>query len=134
MTYIFTALVAIEKLWIYTGEVKSAEQFLSKKEGLISNACQLLLMTIGEEVRKVDPELKAIYPDIPWSKITRLRNRIAHDYRGVNPEISFYTINHSLTELKNALIGMLDRVDFPNDKLNEILESDYYALLSYLKK
>lgn len=62
MTYIFTALVAIEKLWIYTGEVKSAEQFLSKKEGLISNACQLLLMTIGEEVRKVDPELKAIYP------------------------------------------------------------------------
>ena len=29
---------------------------------------------------------------------------------------------------------MLDRVDFPNDKLNEILESDYYALLSYLKK
>ena len=48
IAYVPTSLEAIEKIAIYTAEIRSAEEFLEKNDQLNFNAWQTLLMVIGE--------------------------------------------------------------------------------------
>jgi uncharacterized protein with HEPN domain len=91
-------------------------------------------MTIGEETGKVEEELKDEYSAIPWQNIKGMRNRIAHDYRGLDPTIPYSVIKQFMEPLRNCLILMLDKVDYSTTKLNKVLESKYYKHLQYLKK
>ena len=45
------------------------------------------LEIIGEASRQLPNEFKADYTDVPWHEIAGLRNRIVHDYMGVDLEI-----------------------------------------------
>lgn len=63
-----------------TENIDSAEDFLTKDDPMVFNACQTLLMVIGKETKKPDQELKNELPSIPWTLM-------AHDDRGVNPEV-----------------------------------------------
>lgn len=35
---------------------------------------------LGESTYKIDKEVKALYPNIPWVNIENIRHRIAHEY------------------------------------------------------
>ena len=48
------------------------------------NACIFDLSQIGELVTKIDNAVLKKYPKIEWRGIKGLRNRIVHDYDGVN--------------------------------------------------
>lgn len=134
IAFILTSLESIEKLKIYTKDVSSAEELLEKDDQLIYNACLTLLMTIGEEVNKIDTELKEEYPSIPWHNIKGMRNRIAHDYRGMDPTIPFSVIKQYLDPLKSSFISMIDKIDYPKSKLSIILKSRFYRHIRYLEE
>lgn len=87
-TYIVTILEVIEKIFIYSKDVEAAEEFYELNEQLNFNACQILLLTIGEESKKIESDLKDKYENIPWHLIAGLRNLIVHDYRSIDPNIS----------------------------------------------
>ena len=91
-------------------------------------------MTIGEEVNKIEQQLKDEYPDIPWQNIKGMRNRIAHDYRGLDPTIPFSIVKQFVDPLRDCFISMMDKIDYPAEKLNKILDSRYYKHIRYLKK
>ena len=42
---------------------------------------------IGEAVRNLPQELKVKYPEIPWEEMYRLRNRLSHEYFGIDYDI-----------------------------------------------
>jgi uncharacterized protein with HEPN domain len=42
---------------------------------------------IGEASKNVTSEIKEKYPQIPWEEMYRLRNRITHEYFGIDYEI-----------------------------------------------
>jgi uncharacterized protein with HEPN domain len=42
---------------------------------------------IGEAVNALPPELLTQFPEIPWGRITGLRNRLIHEYFWIDPEI-----------------------------------------------
>jgi uncharacterized protein with HEPN domain len=42
---------------------------------------------IGEATKNLPNDLKDKYPSIPWEEMYRLRNRISHEYFGVEYEI-----------------------------------------------
>lgn len=134
LTYVLTILEAIEKAQLYTKEVSDADEFLNFNDQLNFNACQTLLLVIGEESKKIDNNLKEEYTKIPWHLIAGLRNRIAHDYRSINPNISFDIIKNYLNPLKEILIDMLKKIDFEPSLLNKAIGSSHYRHLKYLKK
>lgn len=133
-TYILTSLEAIEKIFIYAKGCKSTDVFFQKNEQMNFNACQTLLLVIGEECKKIDKLLKAEYPNIPWHLVANLRNRIAHDYRGIDPNIAFDIIRNYLPSLKTTLVQMLDKVSFEKQLLDKVLKTPYYKHLGFLKK
>jgi len=63
-------------------------------------------MDKSQIIVKIDDGLKGEHKRIPWTEISKLRNRIAHDYRRIDPNISFDIIKNYLPELKSELLKM----------------------------
>lgn len=131
-TYIMTILESIEKVFLYTESFEDPDSFFEANEQMNFNASQILLLVIGEEVKKIDNNLKEEHKGIPWSEISKLRNRIAHDYRSIDPNISFDIIKNYLPELKLELLKMLDKVPFEIELLVKTVNSNQYRHLKYL--
>ena len=50
------------------------------------------LYNIGEQVYYLSKDLKARYPNVPWSAVSGIRHRLVHDYEGVNWSIIVETV------------------------------------------
>jgi len=62
---------------------------------------------IGEAAVKVDPVIKARYPEIPWQDMALMRNRLIHAYFDVDLDVVWETVQHDLPELKRKLEAIL---------------------------
>ena len=131
-TYILTILEAIEKIYLYTKDFKEADEFYQANDQMNFNACQILLLVIGEESKKINQDLKNEHESIPWHLIAILRNRIAHDYRSIDPNISFDIIENYLPALKDELVKMLRKVEFEKRLLIKVVNTTLYKHLKYL--
>jgi len=134
LIHILTILESIEKILIYTEDLDNVEDFFNANDQLNFNATQILLLTIGEESKKIEEDLKLKYDKIEWKLIANFRNRIAHDYRGVNPDIIFEIIIDYLPEIKSVMIEMLKLIEFNEVILIKAIESKHYKHLKYLLK
>ena len=133
LIYILTILEAIEKIFIYSSEFESADAFFQANDQLNYNASNNLLLAIGEESKKIDSQLKNEFDNIPWVQIAQFRNRLAHDYRGINPEVIYNIIQGYLPDLKGVLVQMIDKLETGTQPfLQQALFSDFYKHLAYL--
>ena len=82
-------------------------------------ACAFCLGQIGELVKKLDSETKSEYLQIPWHKIYGLRNRIFHDYEGVDFSLLWEIVKYDIPKLYNDLHDNKNTVD--NKNLSAIL-------------
>lgn len=62
-----------------------------------------LLQTIGEAAGRLTAETKQGYPDVPWAQLRGMRNRIVHDYLGIDAEIIWTVIGTNIAELRLQL-------------------------------
>jgi len=58
---------------------------------------------IGEASSKIPDEIKNKFAEIPWLKLKGIRNRIVHDYFGVDVEIIWKIIEKDLVELRHQI-------------------------------
>jgi uncharacterized protein with HEPN domain len=61
------------------------------------------LSVIGEAVKNIPVKTKSDYPLIPWEEIVGMRNKIIHEYFGVDEKILWKTVKKDLPELKKQL-------------------------------
>lgn len=74
---------------------------------VLSRAIIRSLEVIGEAARKVDPEFKAEHPEIEWRKMAGTRDRLIHDYQGVDYDIVWNIIKEKLPLLKQQVAALL---------------------------
>lgn len=91
------ALARIER---YTGGMRR-EQFLADEKTI--DAVVRNLEIIGEAVRWLPDDFKLRHVDVPWGQIAGMRNRIVHDYFGLDLEIIWQVLQTSLREFKEQL-------------------------------
>tara|TARA_Y100001933_G_scaffold173910_1_gene172337 strand:+ start:307 stop:534 length:228 start_codon:yes stop_codon:yes gene_type:complete len=58
---------------------------------------------IGEAANRIDPDFKTSNPQIEWPRIIGFRNRIIHEYFGIDYEIMWTIIDENITELIDQL-------------------------------
>jgi len=58
---------------------------------------------IGEASTQVDSELRAKYPDIPWTKMARMRDKVIHHYFGVEYDLVWAVVEQEIPKLDAAL-------------------------------
>lgn len=64
------------------------------------------LSQMGELVGKLDNTFMEAHGEIPWRAMRGLRNRIVHDYDGVNLRLVWDVIEGDLPELKTMLTSI----------------------------
>ena len=63
-----------------------------------------------------------------------MRNRLSHDYRGIDFNLVFSVAKNELGHLKQALLKMMQMISFDKGELEAALNSQFYKHLSYLRK
>ena len=66
---------------------KSVEEFVGDE--VLKRACVRAIEVIGEASKKIPDDFKALHPDIEWKKMSGMRDRLIHDYFGVDYFIVF---------------------------------------------
>ncbi|HMP28844.1 MAG TPA: DUF86 domain-containing protein [Saprospiraceae bacterium] len=134
LIYVLTILESIEKIKIYTIKFKDADEFYNSEDQLQFNAVLKLISVIGEESNKIESDFLQNNSKVNWRAIKDMRNRIVHDYRGIDQFIVFSIVKENLDAIKVELMNLFDhlKIELSNDDLNEILSSHYYRHLSYL--
>lgn len=71
-----------------------------------------LVQVIGEAARRVSVQTCRQYPTIPWSEIIGMRHKIVHDYMSVDEDVLWEVVSQDLRPLVEALIKILQPVQF----------------------
>jgi uncharacterized protein with HEPN domain len=69
------------------------------------------LSVIGEAAGRVSSELREKYPNIPWSQIMSQRNRVVHEYFGIDWALIWKTVSEDLPVLRERLTE-LQHIEF----------------------
>ena len=74
------------------------------------NAVIRSLEIIGEAAKKIPERLRKKFPDIPWKEMAGMRDKLIHEYHGVDLEIVWTVIKEELPPLKPKFEKMLEEV------------------------
>ena len=100
-------LEASESIISYTNKLTYDEFVKDRKtiDAVIRN-----FEIIGEAVKLLPKDLKDKYSEINWKRIRGFRNRIVHDYFGVDLSIVWTIIETQIIELKNNINMILSKI------------------------
>ena len=102
---------AIIKMIQYISKVKKYTNDLDydtfKNDEKTIDATVFSISQIGELVKLLEESTIEKYNGIDWRMIKGLRNRIIHDYEGINLKIVWAIIQHDLSELESQLNEIL---------------------------
>ena len=90
----------LEEISFVLNAVKEKDKDLVVNDPVLSRAIIRSLEIIGEASAKVDPDFKSIYPNVEWRKMSNTRNRLIHDYFGVDYDIVWDIIVSKLPDLE----------------------------------
>ena len=65
------------------------------------------LEVIGQAVKNLSDDSKSRQPQIPWKQIAGMRDKVIHDYFGVNLEIVWAVVERDLPQLERAVRDLL---------------------------
>ena len=91
--------------------VDNPNDFLCSPDGMLRlDAICMNLIALGEAVKGLDKqtngELFPRYPEIYWSGVMRMRDKIAHHYFEIDTDVVFRTIEEDIPQM----IGVIDRM------------------------
>lgn len=86
-------MVAIEKIQRYTAGYDK-DRFLADERTI--DAVVRNLEIVGEAVRQVSDAFKQDHVKIPWHQMAGMRNRIVHDYFGLDLDIIWHVVANDL--------------------------------------
>jgi len=69
------------------------------------------LEIIGEAVKKIPEEIRVKYPGIPWKGMAGMRDKVIHEYFGVNLKYVWETVRKRIPELKPMFEKLLENLE-----------------------
>ena len=95
--HILDAILAIDQ---FTMNVEF-EGFLENK--LLQDGVVRELEIIGEASKKLSSDFKDSHKELPWQDITGMRDKLIHEYFGVDLMVVWETVKQDLPNLKQKL-------------------------------
>ncbi|HWV49898.1 MAG TPA: HepT-like ribonuclease domain-containing protein [Microbacterium sp.] len=70
-------------------------------------AAESIIIKIGENVARLSDEVILSNPQVPWSSIKRMRDRLAHHYEATDYDAVWATLNVDLPVVRAAIAPLL---------------------------
>ncbi len=106
--------IIVEKILKYISKVldytKDTDYDTFIKNSILVEACVFNLSQIGELANKIDKEFEENTSSIPWRVLYGLRNKIVHDYEGVNLVLIWDIVKEDLPELYVQLEELYQKI------------------------
>src|SRR6266498_5482685 len=94
--------------------ISTIEEYLQSVDENQFNSTRLLqdgvirqIEIVGEAVRHISKDIRKTYPEIPWQDVAGMRDKLIHDYFGVDIEKVWLTTQEDLPGLKEQVVGIL---------------------------
>lgn len=95
---------AILKIEGYTKKVSTAS---FKKDTLRQDGVIRQIEIIGEATKRLSSRIRAENEDVPWDDIAGMRDKLIHDYFGVDIEKVWLTVQNDIPTLKKKINRIL---------------------------
>lgn len=99
---------AIEKIENY---IRGFDVTMFERDGKTYDAVVRELEIIGEATRNLEEGFKDKFPDVPWSEIVGMRNKLAHDYWEIEVEVVWNAATIEAPLLREKLQKWLGGID-----------------------
>ncbi len=104
---------------LYLGDIKNAiESIMTFTNGMTFNkfcdddrtfsAVIRKIEIIGEAAKNISSEIVESNPEIPWSVMARMRDKIIHGYFGIDAAIIWKTVQEDLPEILPLITSLCD--------------------------
>lgn len=98
--YLEDIVMAIDKIEHYVSGL-SLVAFASDPKTV--DAVVRNLEIIGEAVNQIPKSFLLKHPELPWKNMVEMRNKVIHEYFGIDEEILYQTVKEDLPKLKKQI-------------------------------
>lgn len=88
---------SLSKILKYTNGI-SYDEFVNSE--ITKDAVERNFEIIGEAVKNLSEDFRKQYPDIPFKQVAGMRDKLIHDYFGIDYEILWKTIQDKIPQFK----------------------------------
>ncbi|MEX2531826.1 MAG: DUF86 domain-containing protein [Gemmatimonadota bacterium] len=111
--------------WVYVRHIRDAARRIESyvdgvaeadffEATLVQDGVIRQLQVIGEAAKRLSSEFRSKAAQVPWSDITGMRDKLVHDYMGVDLEAVWDTAIRDVP----ALLSQLEALDWPDEGSN----------------
>jgi len=109
--YLQDILGAIDEVADFT-EGMTYDDFTTDRKTV--NAVIRSLEVLGEASKKIPEDIKEKHPEIPWKRMAAMRDKLIHEYFGVDTEIVWTVVKEELPAVRPFLL-LVEAGDEPPD-------------------
>ncbi|MBI5874432.1 MAG: DUF86 domain-containing protein [Deltaproteobacteria bacterium] len=85
------------------------DEFIEDKKTV--NAVIRSLEVLGEAAKRIPYEVRRKYPDVPWKRMAGMRDKLIHEYFGVDLEKVWLVVKEELPPLEPIIEQILKETD-----------------------
>jgi uncharacterized protein with HEPN domain len=82
---------------------------------MVQDAVVRNLEIVGEAAKRVSPDLRKQAPGVPWREMAGMRDKLVHDYFGVDLDLVWDVVAAELPAARTRIVQLLDGLEVGED-------------------
>ncbi len=106
--YLYDIIECCDRVANYVRGISEEDYHIN---AMLQDALVRNIEVVGEAVKNLSSEIKATNPDIAWSQIARMRDKIAHHYFRINLDVVWKTATEDLPTLRPQITAIYENLE-----------------------